>query len=350
LLDIEGAKMYPSATAFQTPNRKRIVRQRQKEEFVKRFSWVNRVEAATARYPKEEVHLVGVSGGVDSRVLLHLLPMIGYSHLAICHLNHNLRGAESLEDHKFVRRLSRRLGLPLYAETLPEVPRTGSFEGAAREARLQFFARAAANFSTSSIFLAHHADDQVETFLFNLFRGSGSLDNAAIKAESLVTVGTHRLLLRHPLLQVWKQEIREFAAACRLRFREDSTNLSRRMARNRIRHDLIPRIERLMGRSIKAALLRTIEIAADEGEFLRSHIPAMQSEAELGIPELRKLPVAIQRRTIHGWLRSKDIKDCGFDEIEAVRSLLTRLEIAKINLPRGAFCRRRAGRLFLQFP
>ena len=326
------------------------MRQRQKLEFAGRFPWVNRVEAATARYPREELHLIGVSGGVDSRVLLHLLPMIGFRRLVVCHLNHNLRGADSLEDCRFVYRLSHRLGLPLHWETLADLPSNGSFETAAREARLQFFARAAAIFSTSSVFLAHHADDQIETFLFNLFRGSGSLDNAAIKTESLIAVGTRQLLLRHPLLQVWKDEIREFAAAFRLRFREDSTNLSRRMARNRIRHDLIPRIERLMGRPIKPALLRTIEIAAKEGEFVRSHIPVMQSDPELTIRELRKLPVAIQRRTIHGWLRYNDIKDCGFDDIEAVRSLLTRLEIAKINLPRGAFCRRRAGRLFLQFP
>jgi tRNA(Ile)-lysidine synthase len=157
-------------------------------------------------------------------------------------------------------------------------------------------------------------------------------------------------MLRHPLLQVWKDEIREFAAAFRLKFRQDSTNLSRRMTRNRIRHDLIPEIERLMGRSIKPALLRTIEIAGKEGEFVRSQVPVMESKAELAIRELRKLPVAIQRRTIHDWLRNNDIEDCGFDEIEGVRSLLTRLEIAKINLPRGAFCRRRAGRLFIQFP
>jgi hypothetical protein len=122
------------------------------------------------------------------------------------------------------------------------------------------------------------------------------------------------------------------------------------MTRNRIRHDLIPEIERLMGRSIKPALLRTIEIAGKEGEFVRSQVPVMESKAELAIRELRKLPVAIQRRTIHDWLRNNDIEDCGFDEIEGVRSLLTRLEIAKINLPRGAFCRRRAGRLFIQFP
>ena len=326
------------------------MRRRQKADIADRFPWVDRVKEVTLSYPRQERHLVGVSGGVDSRVLLHLLPMIGFPDLVVCHLNHNLRGAESLEDSKFVCRLTRRLGLPLHMETLAELPGTGSLEAAAREARLQCFARAAENFSTSSLLLAHHADDQVETFLFNLFRGTGSLDNAAIKAESQITVGTQNLWVRRPLLQVWKEEIYEFAAANRLRFREDSTNLSRQMVRNRVRHDLIPEIEKLMGRPIKRALLRTIELAAVEGEFVRSLVPKVERHAELEVGELRKFPLAIQRRAILYWLRHHNIKDCGFDEIEAVRSLLNRLDIAKINLPRGVFCRRRGGRLFLQFP
>jgi len=315
-----------------------------------RFPWLDRVNAVSLNYPRQERHLVGVSGGVDSRVLLHLLPMLGFRNLVVCHLNHNLRGAESRDDSKFVSRLARRLGLPLHMETLTDLRGIGSLEAAAREARLQFFARAAENFSTSSILLAHHADDQIETFLFNLFRGTGSLDNAAIKAESQVAVGSQTLLIHRPLLQVWKHEICNFAAAFRLKFREDSTNVSRQITRNRLRHDLIPEIEKLMGRPIKRALLRTIEVAADESEFLRSLVPAMQNQPELDARELRKLPVAIQRRTIHGWLRHQNIKDCGFDEIEAVRSLLDHLHIAKTNLPRDVFCRRRAGRLFLQFP
>jgi tRNA(Ile)-lysidine synthase len=315
-----------------------------------RFPWVDRVKAATASYPRQERHLVGVSGGVDSRVLLHLLPMLGFDNLVVCHLNHNLRGPESLEDSKFVRRLTRRLQLPLHMDTLAKLPGPGSIETAARQARLLFYAGAAEKFSTSSLFLAHHADDQVETFLFNLFRGTGSLDNAAIKAESEVAIGSRTLLIRRPLLQVWKDDIYKFAKEFRLKFREDSTNVSRQMTRNRLRHDLIPVIERLVGRPIKQTLLRTIELAADESEFLRSFVPEMQGQPELDGRQLRKFPVAIQRRTIHGWLRQQNIKGCGFDEIEAVRSLVDRAQIAKVNLPGGVFCRRRAGRLFLQFP
>jgi tRNA(Ile)-lysidine synthase len=315
-----------------------------------RFPWLDRVNAATASYPKQERHLVGVSGGVDSRVLLHLLPMLGFGNLVVCHLNHNLRGAESLEDSKFVRRLTRRLGLPLHMETLAGLPGSGSIETAARQARLLFYASASEKYSTSSLFLAHHADDQVETFLFNLFRGTGSLDNAAIKPESEVAIGSRILVIRRPLLQVWKDDICKFAKRFRLKFREDSTNVSRQMTRNRLRHDLIPAIEKLMGRPVKQTLLRTIELAAGESEFLRTLVPEMQSRPELDVRELRKLPVAIQRRTIHGWLRHQEVRGCGFDEIEAVRSLVNHVQVVKTNLPRGVFCRRRAGRLFLQFP
>lgn len=321
-----------------------------RRDIANRFPWLDLVKAATSGYPAQELHLVGVSGGVDSRVLLHILPMIGFRDLVVCHLNHNLRGTESREDSKFVSRLARRLGLKLHMESLAELPRKGSLEASAREARLQFFARAAEKFSTSSLFLAHHADDQVETFLFNLFRGTGSLDNAAIKTDSRVSAGAGHLLIHRPLLQVWKDEIYRFAAANRLQFCEDSSNLSRHMVRNRVRHDLIPEIERLLGRPVKRALLRTIELAASEGEFLRSLVPEMEKEAELDVRELRNLPLAIQRRTIHSWLRHHHLKDCGFEEIEAVRSLLNDLTVAKINLPGGVFCRRRTGRLFVQFP
>jgi tRNA(Ile)-lysidine synthase len=315
-----------------------------------RFPWLDRVHAATRGLTIEERHLIGVSGGLDSRVLLQILYKFGFHNLVVCHLDHGLRGAESIEDSKFVRRLAQRLGLVSHIEKVTGLPGTGSIETAAREARLRFFAEAASRFSTESLFLAHHADDQVETFLINLFRGTGSFDNAAIKPESRMKVGQHCLLIRRPLLEVWKEEIYEFATTLRLKYREDSTNVSRQMVRNRVRHDLIPGIEELMGRPIKRTLLRTIELAASEGEFLKSLAAGMATTAQLETRELRKLAVPILRRTIHAWLRNHGIKDCGFDETESVRLLIDRVEVAKINLPRGVFCRRRGGRIFLEFP
>jgi tRNA(Ile)-lysidine synthase len=314
-----------------------------------RFPWVDRVRQAVTTYSKDAPALIGVSGGVDSCALLHLLRMLGFSKLIVCHLNHNLRGIESEQDSLFVAGICRSLDVPFYSETLKELPHTGSMETAARAARFDFFARAAKKFETSSLFLAHHADDQIETFLFNLFRGTGSFENATIKAESIALIGDQKLILLRPLLQVCKEELREFASAFHLESREDVTNSNREMTRNRIRHDLIPEIERLIDRPIKATLLRTIELAEKEGEFVRAHVPAFHTK-ELSVPELRRLPVAIQRRAIHGWLRSNLIEDFGFEEVEAVRSLLNRERVAKVNLPRSVFCRRRSGQLFLEFP
>ncbi len=315
-----------------------------------RFPWLNRVKAITQTVSREESHLVGVSGGADSRVLLYILPIVGFRNLVVCHLDHGLRGPESAEDRKFVNRLARRLGFACHVGTVTGLPDTGPIETAARQARLRFFAEAAERFSTESLFLAHHADDQVETFLINLFRGTGSFDNAAIKPESRINVDGRSLLIRRPLLNVWKAEIYEFASVLRLKYREDSTNLSRQMVRNRVRHDLIPGIEKIMGRPLKPTLLRTIEIAASEGEFLKSLVPETTKLPELETRELKKLPIPIQRRTIHTWLRDQGIKDYGFDEIEVIRSLLDQVAIAKVNLPQGIFCRRRSGKLFLSVP
>jgi hypothetical protein len=121
------------------------------------------------------------------------------------------------------------------------------------------------------------------------------------------------------------------------------------MTRNRIRNELIPEIERIVDRPIKAALLRTIEVAEKEGEFVRSHVPQLHTAKELSVRELVQLPVAIQRRVIHAWLLFNQIAGFGYAEVEAVRSLLKCEKVAKTNLPRNVFCRRRAGRLFLQF-
>ena len=316
----------------------------------RRFPWIGCVEHALAPYPKSALALIGVSGGIDSCVLLHLLRMIGFDKLIVCHLNHNLRGIESEHDLDFVASICRKLDLQLYAETLKQLRHNASPETAARIARFEFFARAAAKFETTSLFLAHHADDQIETFLFNLFRGTGSFENAIIKAESVTVIGEQRLILSRPLLHVWKEQLREFASTYHIESREDHTNSDRQMTRNRIRNELIPEIERIVDRPIKGTLLRVIEVAEKEGAFVRSHVPQLHTAKELSVRELVQLPVAIQRRVIYGWLQFNRIADFGFAEVEAVRSLLECKRVAKINLPRNVFCRRRAGRLFLQFP
>lgn len=311
--------------------------------------WLKAVSNVLMPFPRDDRYLVGVSGGVDSRVLLHVLLQLGFKDLVVCHLDHNLRGTESQADAAFVRRFSERSGLTFYTQRVTEWPDDISVEAAGREARWQLFAAASETYSANGVFLAHHADDQVETFLFNLFRGTASYSNAGMKFLTTIEIATRKLSLIRPLLSVWKSELLEFAQVNHLKFREDSSNASRVYSRNRVRHELIPKIEAVFQRPVRKSVLRICAITQDEEDFIQSHVPDIWLEKELLVKALRALPPALQRRVVYRWLVRHEIPDVGFNDVEAIRSLLTQARPAKINLPGAAFCRRKSGKLFLQF-
>ena len=304
-------------------------------------------EVLTA-YPRDQSYLIGVSGGLDSRVLLEVLLQLGFSKLVVCHLNHDLRGSASREDAEFVERLAKRLKLPCYSQTIKAWSKNRSVETAARSARHRLFAEAAGEFKTNRIFLAHHADDLVETFLFNILRGTGSFGNALIESETTLQVDEQSLLIVRPLLSVWKVELREYAKRNRLRFREDLTNAQSRYTRNRIRNLLIPEIENILGRPVKRNLFRLSRVAREEEKLLEEVTPRIWQQPSISVREIGALPVALQRRVIYRWLDWLEISDVGFQEIEAVRALVEREKPAKTNLPKDYFCRRKAGQLFVE--
>lgn len=310
--------------------------------------WMSSVRRALTTYPRDLSYLIGVSGGVDSRVLLEVLLRLGFSKLVVCHLNHNLRGSASREDAEFVERLAKRLKLPCFSKTIKTWPKNQSIETAARLARHRLFSEAAKEFKTNCIFLAHHADDLVETFLFNVLRGAGSLANAAFELETTLQVDDQSLLIVRPLLSVWKADLREFAKGNRIRFREDVTNAESRYTRNRIRNLLIPEIEKILGRPVKRNLFRLSQVAQEEEKLLEKATPRIWEQESISVREIGALPVALQRRVIYRWLDRLEIQDVGFAEIEAVRALVEREKPAKTNLPKDQFCRRKEGRLFLE--
>ena len=312
-----------------------------------RLAWIERTAKGLEVYRKERAYLVGVSGGVDSRVLLQILLDAGFTNLVICHLDHRLRGSDSERENRLIRRLATRLKLTLVQEQVQGWPPKLSLETAARQARQEFFARAAKRFGASHIFLGHHADDQVETFLFNILRGVGSLGQAAMRTETRISADGTDLIVARPLLHVWKQEIRDYAKKRRLTFSEDVTNAENKFTRNRIRNRLVPEIERVLGRPFKSNLLRLCEIAGDEAELLRQLTPTWWELDELPVRDLRTVPVAFQRRVIHQWLTREQIDDVSFEDVEQIRSMLSHQEIAKVNLSAGNSCRRRANKLFI---
>ena len=289
--------------------------------------------------------LVGVSGGRDSVALLHWLAAAGTKNLTVCHLDHGLR-AESGEDAAFVRKLARALRVECVVareDVRARAKRTRrSLETAAREARYEFFARVAQERGVTRLVLAHHADDQVETFLFNLLRGSGSGGLAAMRPVSM----RGPLEILRPLLCVWREEIDAYIARDALAFREDASNTDPRHTRNRVRHEIVPMLCAAFGRDVRAAIWRAAELCSAEHEFLADMLTPADIAAELDVRAIRELPPAVQRRVIHAWLRANGVREIAFDDVENVRALLDGPR-AKINLSGARHARRRAGRLFL---
>ncbi len=306
------------------------------------------------RVPPSRRYLIGVSGGRDSVALLHRLIELGYGRLVICHLDHQLRGRVSKADAEFVERLATKLGVEC------ELDRTDvaglarrtkySIESAGRMARYQFFARVARRRRCRTIFLGHHANDLVETFLINLFRGSGPAGFVGIRQVGRQTVAGLDLEVVRPLLGVWRTEIDAYIKSRRLGFRDDETNETFGALRNRMRRRIIPYIEKQFGRKVRASIWRAAAIAADEADWLTGLVDSEKATArELAVKELREQPRALQRRTIHRWLQSRDVADLNFETIERVRALLDPdARQAKTNLAHDLHVRRRAGKIFVE--
>jgi tRNA(Ile)-lysidine synthase len=223
-----------------------------------------------------------------------------------------------------------------------------SIEGAAREARYKFFAETARRRKCNAIFLAHHADDLVETFLINLFRGAGTTGLRGMRDISTRRIDDVDLSIVRPLLGVWRKEIDAYLRKHWIKFREDASNKNLNPLRNRIRHRVIPYLEKIVGRNIRPAIWRAAAISSEEEYWIEDRLPD-STDAQFSVAQLRELPVALQRRAILKWLHAQHISEVGFDVIERVRSLGKReARVAKVNLPHDRHARRRAGKIFIQ--
>jgi tRNA(Ile)-lysidine synthase len=342
------------------------------------MNWIQLSKNFCDRFPTAGRYLIGVSGGRDSVALLHQLVDLGYKNLVVCHLNHRLRGRSSDADARFVERLVTTYDRKVVGQALrlPD-PRAGkrsarpttqmahvnfelgttnvralakkkrmSIESAGRDARYSFFVKVAKRRKCDTIFLAHHADDLVETFLLNLLRGAGTTGLAAMREVSARRIGNVDLTIVRPLLAVWRCEIDKYVRQSRLKFREDASNKDLGPIRNRIRRRVIPYLEKTFGRNLRRNIWRTAMILAEEENFFESFLPKPDA---IDVRAIRELPPAMQRRLLLKWLRSENIRDVGFDLIERARTLLDQTnQVAKTNLPGDRYLRRRAGKLFIE--
>jgi tRNA(Ile)-lysidine synthase len=300
-----------------------------------------------AEVPKRKKLLVGVSGGRDSMVLLHALLAAGFKNLVVCHLNHTLRGRSSDADARLVVSEARRLNLPVeHAKARTAEFATSqkkSVELAARQLRMAFFEECSARAKTKSLVLAHHADDQVETCLFNFLRGTGAAGLGGMRPVSLLG----KLSVHRPLLGVTRTQIETFRKQQKVRFREDATNAGLEHTRNKLRHCVLPLLAEVMGESYRSAILRAAEILRGEEELIVSLMPP--SQPELDCKQLRAMHPAMQSRVILRWLRECGVPEAGHAETRRVLSLLDAVNgPAKVSLPGNHHARRRSGVLFLE--
>lgn len=197
--------------------------------------------------------VVGLSGGADSIVLLYILHQLGYPCLA-AHCNFHLRGEESNRDENLVKSFTKRLEIPLFIKHFDTIlyakEKKISIEMAARELRYQWFEELRNKENADVIAIAHHQDDNIETFILNLTRGTGIKGLTGIQPKNGNII--------RPLLSVSKTEILEFAEKKNLDYETDSTNLQDEFTRNKIRLSIIPLMQTI-NPSINTTLINTLE-------------------------------------------------------------------------------------------
>ena len=306
---------------------------------------------------------VAVSGGADSVALLRglvaLAPELGIVPVVL-HLNHQLRGKESDADESFVAALAEQLSLEAAIGSVHVTAHEGrSLEAAGRRARYAFFLHAAADHRLDSVATAHTREDQAETVLLRLLRGSGTsglagilrvCDLSALAQSPLppaARAGAAPPRLIRPLLCISRRKIASYLRLLRQPFRLDASNREPRFLRNRVRAELLPALERDYNPQLRQALCETAEVAAGENEFLEdlvSQILASQRaeagkvagapEAGVEVALFQPQPAAVQRRILRRLCQPHTLA-LDFDQLERRRELALAGAAGSLQLPRG---------------
>ncbi len=310
--------------------------------------------------PGERI-VVAVSGGADSVCLLHVLARCQAEldiKLYVAHLNHQLRGAESEADAKYVADLAARLDVPITVGKRDvaayKAERGCSIEEAARELRYDFLAKVADAVGADRVAIGHTRDDRVETILMHILRGTGTSGLRGLEPCSPVpfksrqpSAISHQPLAIRPLLDVTREGTMNYCQEHQLAPRIDSSNLSLSFFRNRCRLELLPLL-REYNPNVDQALLRLAEIANDDISFIEQQALQLWDEVakgEDGVIYLDKkkttvLPLALQRQLIRLALARTlgNTRDIEANHIEAIRALLSKPVGKKVSLPHNIIC------------
>ncbi len=327
--------------------------------------FIEKVRSAIRRHemarPGDRV-LVGVSGGPDSVALLYALWALSRElqvSLHVGHLNHMLRGAAADEDAAYVRDIAGRLGVPVTIESRDAATHARenrmSVELAAREIRYDFYFRVAKAVGAARVALGHHAGDQAETVLLRLIRGTGTTGLGGIPPVRPLAAGgdvdSAPVIIR-PLIDATRQEIEGYCRENGLNPRVDASNLTSVYARNRVRHELVPLLERHYNPRIIQSIARTAELVREDDSFISGEVRRRMERivrersrwcVALAIEPLLAEPPAIQRRVVRQAvaLVARGAEDVEFEHVEMVLELARGgLVGASADLPRGVRARK----------
>ena len=246
----------------------------------------------------EDKLILGISGGADSVCLMHVLLTLGYS-FELAHCNFNLRGEESDTDEYFVRKLAKKYQLKIHVkqfDTLVYAAKNKiSPQMAARDLRYAWFYKLLIKSSAKYLAIAHHANDDVETFFINLVRGSGLKGFVGIKEKNNVIV--------RPLLSVSRLEVERYLKERALAFREDRSNASVKYLRNKIRHELMPLLSE-MNPSIQQTIKDEMRILEGVSQIYATKVEEVRNDLileENGIVQF-EISALIALNPLHNYL------------------------------------------------
>lgn len=290
--------------------------------------------------------IVAVSGGADSvSLLLAMHDLLGRRKMRlqviVAHFNHKLRGRESDEDEDFVRDLAARLGLEFVAGK-GKGKLKHNLEQGARDERYRFLVKTARRYNATAVLAAHTRNDQAETFLLNLIRGSGPDGLGAMRSRRILDSGID--LVRPLLSWATRSDTEAYVGEVGLAYRTDRMNEDRRFTRVRIRRDVLPMLAEINPRIVET-LARTSELLQDLGVREPSAVLA-GSVCDLGT--LRKLEPSELYRELRCWLARVrgDLRGINLKHIQAVARLIHSPKSGKtVEIPGGGRVMRDQGRL-----
>lgn len=297
-----------------------------------------------AGMPKETPVLLALSGGADSRALLHLLAERAKTDafsLTLAHVDHGIRGEEASRDREFCRALAKEYGVEiciLNADVPSLAAKHGTgLEEEARRVRYAYFEELMRERGIPLLATAHHADDNLETVLFHLCRGTGLGGLRGILPTRPFANG----YLTRPLLQMTRREIQAFCEEHGLQYVTDSTNADTAYTRNRIRAEVVPVLESLFDRPQHRVAEMSQSLCEDASllsSLSRELLENAREPQGLSVARLQNAPVPLAKRALMAWCKEQTGGELERVHVEALLSLIqTQSTEARVALPKGAY-------------